>query len=111
MWMSIERDGGMIAVTKPLFTLGKVLATPGAIEALAQTGQSPWELLSRHLGGDWGTVDAGDKAANEQALRDGSRILSSYLLNDGVTKIWLITEAEGDNGQRAATTLLLPNEY
>jgi hypothetical protein len=95
----------------PQFQLGKVLATPGAIEALAQTGQSPWEFLSRHLTGDWGVVDEGDKAANEQALGDGSRILSSYLLKDGATKVWVITEAEDDNGHRAATTLLLPSEY
>ena len=101
----------MSAVTKPLFDMGRVLATPGAIEALAQAGQSPWELLSRHLSGDWGVVDAGDKAANEQALRDGSRILSAYMLKDGQTKVWIITEAEGDDGNRAATTLLLPDEY
>lgn len=100
----------MIAVKKPLFKLGQVLATPGAIEALAQTGQSPWELLSRHLAGDWGVVDAGDKAANDQALRDGSRILSAYALNNG-QKVWVITEATDDNGNRAATTLLLPSEY
>ncbi len=63
------------------------------------------------LAGDWVIVDAGDKAANEQALQDGSRLLSAYLLKDGQTKVWVITEAEGDDGKRAATTLLLPDEY
>jgi hypothetical protein len=38
-------------------------------------------------------------------------LLSAYVLKDGKTKIWLITEAEDDNGNRAATTGLLPSEY
>lgn len=101
----------MIAVKKPLFKLGQVVATPGALEALEQAGQSVWELLSRHVAGDWGVVDDEDKAANDQAVRDGSRILSAYLLKDGKTKVWVITEATDDQGNRAATTLLLPDEY
>ena len=100
----------MIDVKTPLFKLGQVVATPGALESLEKAGQSPWEFLSRHAGGDWGTVDAGDSAANDAALKDGSRILSAYLLKDGV-KIWVITEAEDDHGHRAATTILLPDEY
>src|SRR3979409_1983513 len=101
----------MIAVKTPLFRPGRLLATPGALDALEQAGQNVWEFLSRHLAGDWGVVSADDKAANDQSLKDGSRILSAYVLNDGQTKVWLITEAEGDDGNRAATTLLLPSEY
>jgi hypothetical protein len=47
---------------------------------------------------------------NDESLKDGSRLLSAYLLKDG-TKIWIITEAEDDNGKREATTILLPEEY
>ena len=47
---------------------------------------------------------------NDQALIDGSRLLSAYRLKDG-TKIWCITEAVGENGRREATTFLLPEEY
>jgi hypothetical protein len=101
----------MIAVTTPLFTLGKVLATPGALEALDQAHQPAWELISLHVAGTWGVVGAKDAEANNQALKDGSRLLSAYILRDGKTKIWVITEAEDDNGNRAATTLLLPSEY
>jgi len=100
----------MIAVKSPLFTPGRVVATPAALEALEQLGQSIWELLIRHLAGDWGVVDAHDKAANDQALKDGSRLLSVYILQTG-EKIWLITEAKDGNGNRAATTALLPDEY
>lgn len=100
----------MIAVKTAKFQIGKVVATPGAVSALQEAGQSPWEFLALHLAGNWGTVDAEDKAANDNALRDGSRILSAYRLNTG-EKIWIITEAEDDHGHRSATTLILPDEY
>ena len=101
----------MIPVNKPLFRLGQVLSTPGALEALEKAQQAPWEFLSRHVQGDWGVVGKEDAEANHQALKDGSRLLSAYILKDGKTKIWIITEAEDDNGNRAATTLLLPADY
>ena len=41
-----------------------------------------------------------------QALKDGSRLLSAYILKDGKTKIWVITEAD-----RSVTTVLLPDDY
>ena len=101
----------MIAVKSPsLFKPGRLVATPGALEALEQAGENVWEFLTRHLAGDWGVVDADDKAANDEALKDGSRLLSAYIIKTGV-KIWLITEAEDDNGNREATTALLPDEY
>lgn len=101
----------MITVTTPKFQIAKTLITPGAQEALAATGESPLAFIfGRHAKGDWGLVDADDAAANDEALKDGSRLLSAYKLKDG-TKIWVITEAVGDNGQREATTILLPEEY
>ena len=86
------------------------MATPGALKALEEAGQQPGEFLDRHVRGDWGTVDADDWKANEDALGDGSRLLSAYALKSGV-RIWVITEAKGDDGERAATTLLLPGDY
>lgn len=107
---SNPKEEGMIAVTTPKFQMGRVVATPGALEALQEAGQSPWNFLSQHMDAKWGTVDAEDKAANDSALRDGSRILSAYRLNTG-EKIWIITSAEDDDGHRESTTLLLPDEY
>src|SRR5207302_5983110 len=102
----------MIAVNKPLFKLGQVVATPGAIEALERAGQTPWSLVARHVAGDWGELSEDDRQLNNEALKDGSRILSAYTLNDEAkTKVWVITDAEDDHGSRAATTLLLPDEY
>ena len=96
--------------TTPKFQLGLIIATVGATEAFANTGQTPLPFLKRHLSGDWGDLCDEDRLLNEQALIDGSRLLSAYRLADG-TKIWCITEACGENGQREATTFLLPSEY
>jgi hypothetical protein len=87
------------------FTLGTILATPGALEALEDSGQAPAEFLSRHQNGDWGEVDKADAAENDLSVREGFRILSAYKTRKGV-KLWVITEAD-----RSATTLLRPDEY
>ncbi len=87
------------------FSLGQVVATPGALEALEEAGQEPVEFLRRHQSGDWGDLGPEDKQENELSLREGFRILSAYHTSRGV-KIWIITEAD-----RSATTLLLPEEY
>ena len=89
----------------PLFTLGKIDATQGALVALGRSGQSPGEFLTKHARGEWGELDAHDTAANKAALRDGSRILSSYTTRCGDV-IWIITEAD-----RSSTCLLTPDEY
>ena len=98
------------ATGTPKFGLGQILATPGALEAIHAAGQTPDFFLDKHGAGDWGEVCDEDKRANDQALVDGSRLLSAYKLADG-TKIWAITEAVGENGHREATTFLLPEEY
>ena len=90
---------------KAKFSLGQLVATPGALRALESTGQSPLEFLDRHSQGDWGELSEADREENELSLREGFRLLSAYRLSDG-TKIWIITEAD-----RSATTILLPEEY
>lgn len=96
---------------KPKFPLGQTLSTPGALEALSDSGQSPAAFLARHAQCDWGEgLCKEDRELNDQALIDGSRILSAYRTSQNV-KVWIITEAADDNGQRAATTILLPEEY
>lgn len=89
----------------PLFPLGQTVATPGALEALGQAGESPAPYLGRHQRGDWGDLDDLDKQANEDALVHGARLLSAYVLPT-TERMWIITEAD-----RAYTTLLLPGEY
>jgi hypothetical protein len=92
------------------FSLGQIVATPGALEALQRNNVTGFNYLRKHASGDWGIVCEEDKQANESALNNGARLMSAYFLPDE-TKLWIITEAAGDDGNRAATTLLLPDEY
>jgi len=100
----------MMQLTKEArFELGQIVATPGALHVLEWAGVAPRTLLNRHIRGDWGDLCSEDWQANEHALKDGSRIFSSYKLSSG-SKVWIITEALND-GVRASTCLLLPDEY
>lgn len=83
--------------------LGRVLITPGAQAAL--TPEEILTALNRHVRGDWGDVDAEDRAENDRSFRHGFRILSAYQSKHG-EPFWIITEAD-----RSSTTLLLPSEY
>ena len=83
------------------FGLGQVVATPGALGL----GIDLLRYLRRHAAGDWGDLDVEDRAANERALKDGTRVFSAYHLPSG-GRLWIITEAD-----RSVTTFLLPEEY
>jgi len=95
---------------KPQFPLGQLVATPGALQAITEAGQSPEFFLSKHVSADWGEVCQEDGRLNDQALVDGSRLLSAYRTLKG-ERIWIITEAADDDGKREVTTILLPAEY
>ena len=95
---------------KAKFSLGQLLATPGALKALEESGQTPAFFLEKHAAADWGEVCEEDKRANDQALVDGSRLLSAYRTLKG-ERLWIITEAADDDGRRAASTILRPDEY
>jgi hypothetical protein len=86
------------------FPLGRVVAPPGALNLLEEAGEDLLRNLVRHASGDWGEIDPQDRRENEQSLKHGWRILSSYPVGDG--HIWVITEAD-----RSITTILLPEEY
>ncbi|HEU5122562.1 MAG TPA: hypothetical protein VFW05_00705 [Verrucomicrobiae bacterium] len=85
------------------FRLGRIVATANAAAQLA-----PDDILigiGRHQAGDWGDVDAHDRAANEKAIIHGTRILSVFQSRNRV-KFWIITEAD-----QSYTTILLPEDY
>lgn len=88
------------------FKTGQVVATPNALDAIEKAGDNINNYFIRHVQGDWGVVSEDDKKANDEALEDGSRLFSAYILKDGKTKIWIITESD-----RSATTVLLPEDY
>jgi hypothetical protein len=89
----------------PRFTPGRILATPAALEAIADARVPIIDLLLRHLRGDWGSLSESDREQNELALDAGLRLLSSYVLPNRQT-VWVITEWD-----RSATTFLLPGDY
>ena len=91
--------------TAPLFTLGAVLITPGALDMLEALQLAPLPFILRHVAGDWGDLCTEDKQANAAALTYGSRLLSAYDIPPN-HRLWIITEAD-----QRSTTLLLPEEY
>ncbi len=90
---------------RPLFSLGDVVITPGALAAFVTANTYITPYLARHQQGAWGDLDPHDRRANEQAVQHGARLLSAYQLRDATT-IWIITEAD-----RSSTCILLPSEY
>ncbi len=90
-------------ITERLFSLGHVVQTIGS-RALEDAGVNQMEYLKRHASGDWGDLDPADKNTNDQAVKHGHMILSSYNLKGG-GKLWIQTEWD-----RSVTTLMLPNE-
>ena len=92
-------------MTTMKFPIGQLAATPGATEAMQESGQTADFFLDQHVAGNWGIVDEGDWQLNDQALKDGDGLLSAYMTLKG-TKIWIITEHD-----RSVTTILLPSDY
>ena len=88
------------------FPLGQIVSTPAALDALTKSGDSAHGLLMRHVTGDFGTVCKADWQANEDAIANGERVFSAYMLKDGETKVWVITEAD-----RSSTCVLMPEDY
>ena len=89
--------------TEVKVSLGRLLATPNAVETLPP--EDIQTALRRHVTGDWGDLDAEDKFANEEALLRGDRLFSAYRSESGV-KFYVITEWD-----RSVTTVLLPEDY
>lgn len=86
-------------------------------EGIAQEAHNDTGFMTEILGylrryqlGDWGDLYAKDAQLNKAVLRSGVRIMSIYAVKRG-GKVWIIAEAANENGQRAATTVLFPNEY
>lgn len=95
-----------LQIETPLFSLGHITSTPGALAEFVNNTQIPHPYLQKHARGEWGPdIGKEDGRQNDEAVNGGWRIMSAYRLNDG-TRIWIITE-----GDRSVTTVLLPSEY
>ena len=100
-------------VINAVFNTGQIVATRGVYDLACQNSdfaKVAQKSLNLHVKGDWGDVDDEDKQTNDQALKQGTRLLSAYnddrFPKNGVATIWIITEAD-----RSATTILFPDEY
>jgi hypothetical protein len=89
-------------VTRVRVPLGELVITANASVRLAT--EEVLTGLRRHASGDWGDICAEDAMGNDEALRDGGRLLSAY--GRGEHRFWIITEAD-----RPITTVLLPDDY
>jgi hypothetical protein len=101
----------------PAFEPGRLLITPGVLDVLARGEAVPTYVatcLSRHTRGDWGVGPAEDHEVNNAHVRAGHGVLmSAYPIDTskpcagfGDNTIWIFTDAN-----RAATTIMLPEEY
>jgi hypothetical protein len=72
----------------PLFPLGQIVATPGAVAALERAKRPPTCFLARHAIGDWGELGPTDVAENEYSVAHGFRLLSSYRTDAG-ERLWI----------------------
>lgn len=112
---------------RPLFALGAVVATPGALTLVPD----PRPYIRRHVTGDFGTcgnyaeldltaaeaqegalATSEDGKLNVYAIRNGGRVLSAYDVPGG--RLWVITDGLDAGGNATGdtyTTALLPEEY
>lgn len=103
----------MLASAKPstlqapeiLFDPGNIVETPGALAVLKKYNLHPIRLLARHLFGDWGDVSTTEAHANDRALAEHARLVSSYLMPDG-ERLCIVTECD-----RSVTKFMLPTEF
>ena len=89
------------------FSLGKLVMTRAVHDKMNSDidfAIGVLESFERYNRCDWGDLSESDQAENEQALKDGERILALY--NIGTDKIYIITEWD-----RSVTTILFPYEY
>lgn len=91
------------------FELGAIVATASVNERMKSDKNfaSFVQLsLGKYINCDWGDTCEEDKQTNEDALRDGERLLAVYNYRKTGETIWIITEWD-----RSTTTILFPSEY
>lgn len=94
-----------LSAARPLFALGRVVATPFSLAAIEAAQMAPITFIARHQMGDWLEMSGHDAEANRRATEHGGRVFSAFELETG-QRIYVITEAD-----RSVTTILLPSEY
>jgi hypothetical protein len=92
-----------------IHNLGRVVATAAVAADVPHSLNTAF--LDRHADGDWGDLDADDKAANEDAARMGDgRLFSSYSTAEHGTILVISNDIRGE-GEGPITTVLFPADY
>ena len=72
----------METIIESKFDFGRVVATTTLANYCEKKGFSMLPYLIRHANGDWGDVCKEDRKSNDEALKNGERLLSEYKLPD-----------------------------
>ena len=96
------------------FEIGQVVATRAVWELIDQNEEFNAFVsgcLSRYILYDWGDTCKEDWKSNDDAVKNGERVLAVYNVPDEIEEIyeaqlWIITEWD-----RSVTTLLFPGDY
>lgn len=94
------------------FMHGQFIYSPHIHHRVAQLGDMAYAnfvniCLFKHISGDFGDIDEHDVKANLYAIESNTeQIMSSYISQELVTKIWIITSED-----RSSTTITTPEEY
>ena len=89
------------------FELGQVLATRTITNKAKESkefAEFVRESVRQHASCNWGDLDEGVSAQNEQALEYGGRLISTWE-DTALPKIWIVTKAD-----RSATMIHFPGE-
>lgn len=99
----------MIAPHKRLVELGRVVATPRALAAIAESHDDLGEFLNRHSRGDWGSVSTEEALRNDVAAASGGVCRSVFRTGNGI-KLCLVTGAGPEPGT-VQTQVMLAVEF
>ena len=92
------------------FELGNLIVTRGVFDRVgedAKISRFVAQSLARYKKGDWGDTCKKDADQNNDAIKNGERILAVYIFDEEKDdRIWIITEWD-----RSVTTILFPDEY
>ncbi len=91
------------------FPLGQVVITAELAERMEEYRYDIAHALEEHRFCNWGLTKGSDWWANFRALKSGERILSEWEI--GGERVWIITDAENDEGKREHTTIMRPSDY
>jgi hypothetical protein len=88
--------------SKPLFDLGQVVTTRSVAESVDPSKIA--SMIRNHITGDFGVLENEDIDSNKQAIEQGDRVLSAYMVQG--QKVYVVTEWD-----RSYTTVLYADEY